>query len=124
VPEGAAVTGRIMRIQRSFHNARSWAPGRGPTAHPRPDPTLVIAIRLEALDAGKGPQPFPAAFDSGARRFVKQTGPLPARVDIGSLDELHSAEEQPSVATFEFWDNDPDRAVKSGLESNWVTAAP
>jgi hypothetical protein len=124
VPEGATVTGRIMQIQRSFNNARSWAPERGATARVRPDPSLVIAIRLEALDAGKGPQPFPATFDSGARRFVKQTGPFPARVDIGSLDELHSAEKQPADATFEFWDNDPDHAVKSGLESNWVTAAP
>ena len=124
VPEGAVVTGRIMRIQRSYHNARSWDPERERTTHFQLEPPLVIAVRLDSLDTGKGPQPFQASFDSGARRFVKQTGPLSVRAGIGSLEELHSAERQPALGTFEFWDNDPDHAVKSGLESNWVTARP
>jgi hypothetical protein len=123
VPEGAAVTGRIMRIQRSYNTSKSWAPERR-SAHFSLAPSLVIAVRLETLDMGKGPQPFHAAYDSGARRFVKQTSPFSARVDIGSLEDLHAAENQPATATFEFGDNDPDHAVKSGLESNWITAAP
>jgi hypothetical protein len=123
VPEGAAVTGRIMRVQRSYNTSRSWAPERR-SAHISLEPSLVIAVRLETLDMGKGPQPFHAAYDSGARRFVKQTGPFSARVDIGSLEDLHAAENQPATATFEFWENDPDHAIKSGLESNWITAAP
>jgi hypothetical protein len=123
VPEGAAVIGRILRVQRSYNSSKSWAPERR-SANFSTAPSLVIAVRLETLDIGKGPQPFYAAYDSGARRFVKQTGPFSARVDIGSLEDLHAAEKQPGTATFEFWDNDPDHAIKSGLESNWITAAP
>lgn len=121
VSEGAAVTGRIMRVQRSYNTAKSWAPERR-SANFSPAPSLVLAVRLETLDMGKGPQPLHAAYDSGARRFVKQTGPFSARVDIGSLEDLHAAEHQPATATFEFWDNDPDHTVKSGLESNWITS--
>ncbi len=121
VPEGAAVTGRIMSIRR-FYNA-SWLPSRERT-HRGAGPSLSVAIRLETIDLGGGPQPFHAVFDSGTHRFVQQNGPFSMRVDIGSLDALHSSAEGSGVATFDFWENDPDHVVKSGLESTWITAGP
>jgi hypothetical protein len=123
MPEGTPVTGRIMRIQRSYHSSRTFMSDQRNT-HPEPTPSLVIAIRLETLDAGTGSQPFKAAFDTGVHRFVKQTGPFSTRVDIGSLEELHSHSKESDTGIFEFWDNDPDHAVKTILESNWLTAAP
>jgi hypothetical protein len=123
IPEGTLVTGRIMRIQRSYHSSRTFMSDRR-NARLEPAPSLVIAIRLEALDAGRGSQPFNAAFETGVHRFVKQTGPFSARVDIGSLEELHSRPKESDTGIFEFWDNDPDHAVKTIVESSWFTAAP
>jgi hypothetical protein len=122
VPEGALVTGRIMGVRRTFASSRSsLSDRRAPRIEP--NPTLVIAIRLETLDTGVGPRPFKAAFDSGVHRFVKQNGPFSVRVDIGSADELHSHPKEPDTGSLEFWENDPNHAVKTGLESNWLTAA-
>jgi hypothetical protein len=122
VQEGTPITGRIMRIQRFYHASRTFMSERN--THLQPAPSLVIAIRLETLDAGRGPQPFQAVFDTGVHRFIKQTSPFSTRVDIGSLDELHSRPKESDTGIFEFWDNNPDHAVKTLLESNWLTAVP
>jgi hypothetical protein len=122
VPEGARVTGRIMGIRRSFADSRhSLSDRRAPRIEP--NPTLVIMVRLETLDTGGGPRPFQASFDSGVHRFVKQSGPL-LRVDIGSAAELHTHAKQTDTGILDFWENDPNHAVKTSLESNWLTAAP
>ncbi len=121
VAEGTPVTGRIMRIRR-FYRQRWLAPKE--RSRVDAGPSLSIAIRLETIDVGGVRQPLNAAFDSGARRFVQQTGPFSVRVDIGSLDDLHNPAEVSDTGTFEFWQNDPDQIVKSSLESNWITARP
>ncbi|MBV8731536.1 MAG: hypothetical protein JO336_17145 [Acidobacteriia bacterium] len=122
VPAGAPVSGRILRVQRSFHSAVPFASNRR-DFRAEPAPSLVIQIRLETLDLGEGPEPFKAVFDSGVHRFPKQNGPN-IRLDIGSMDELHTRANESDIGTFEFWDSDPNHAVKSGLDSNWFTAAP
>jgi hypothetical protein len=78
---------------------------------------------LEAVEIGGAPQSLKATFDSGVKRFMKQSSPFAVHVDIGSLDELHDHSDDSDTATFEFWESNPDHAIKSGLESNWLTAA-
>jgi hypothetical protein len=119
VPEGTAVTGRILNVRR-FYQTQSLPAKEEKRGNLHP--SLVVAIRLETLDIMGVPTPVKATYDSGARRFA-QSGPFSVRVDIGSLDELHKAPRAPDTATFEFWETDPDHVVKSGLESNWITAA-
>jgi hypothetical protein len=119
VAEGTVVTGRIMSIRR-FYKQR-WLASKE-RSRAAAGPSLSVAIRLETIDLGGVPHPLNAAFDSGTRRFVQQTGPFAVRVDIGSLDDLHNPAEVSDTGIFEFWENDPDQIVKSSLESNWITA--
>ncbi|HEY7387310.1 MAG TPA: hypothetical protein VH640_02300 [Bryobacteraceae bacterium] len=102
VAAGAPVNGRIMRIQRFYNSARTFMPDRS-NAHTEPPPMLVIAIRLETLDAGKGPQPFQTAPDANARQFVRPTA---------------------ATGVFQYWAGDPDQAVKIIPDSDWFTGAP
>jgi hypothetical protein len=119
VPEGTLVTGRILSVRRFYHI--QTLPAR---EQKRTDlrPSLVVAIRLESLEINGALTPVKATYDSGPRRFA-QSGPFSVRVDIGSLDELHRAPSASETAVFDFWDNDPEHAVKRGLESSWITAA-
>ncbi len=119
VAEGTPVTGRILGISRFYPQSSRVADWR---KAPSRAPSLVINVRLETLEIGGTPQPFKATFDSGLKRFVKQSGPFSVKVDIGSLDELHDHPQDSDTATFEFWESNPDRAIKGGLESNWLTA--
>ncbi len=102
VAQGAPVNGRIVRIQQFYDSARAFIPDRG-NGHGEPPPMLVIAIRLETLDAGKGPQPFQAAVGAGVAHFVRP---------------------RDSSSFFQFWTSDPDQAPKIIPDSNWVTGAP
>jgi hypothetical protein len=120
VAEGTPVTGRVLGISRHYPQSNRVAEGRKAPARA---PSLVINVRLEALEFGGTPQPFKATFDSGVKRFLKQSSPFSVHVDLGSLDELHDHSDDSDTATFEFWESNPDHAVKTGLESNWLTAA-
>jgi hypothetical protein len=119
VAEGTAVTGRILGISRLYPQSNRVADGR---KAPTRSPSLVINVRLETLEIGGASQPLKVTFDSGVRRFVKQSSPFSVKVDIGSLDELHDHSDDSDTASFEFWESNPDHAIKNGLESNWLTA--
>jgi hypothetical protein len=82
----------------------------------------MIAVRLETVERKGVSQPLKAVFDSGVRRF-KQSGPFSTRADIGSVVEMNTQAKESDVGALEFWDSDPDRAVKTRLLSNWITAA-
>jgi hypothetical protein len=120
VAEGTPVTGRILGINRLYPQSSRVADSRKAPARA---PSLVINVRLETVEIGGAPQPLKAAFDSGVKRFMKQSSPFSVHVDIGSLDELHDHADESDTATFEFWEPNPDHAIKSGLESNWLTSA-
>jgi hypothetical protein len=120
VAEGTPVTGRILGINRFYPQASRVAESKKAPARA---PSLVINVRLETVDVGGAPQPLKATFDSGVKRFMKQSSPFSVHVDLGSLDELHDHADDSDTAIFEFWDSNPDHAIKSGLESNWLTAA-
>lgn len=120
VPEGTPVGGRILRVERVFPKPAPLDARMN--AHNQPPPSLVIQVRLETLEMGGIAQPFKASFDSGVHRFLKQTTPFSVRVDIGSVDELHAPAKDSSIATFDFWDSNPEHSVKTGLVSSWLTA--
>ena len=122
VPEGTPIRARILKIRRFYEVSRSAMGGGGNTAAQQP--SLVVDVKLEALDFGGTSHPIKAAFDSGRRRFVKQSGPLERRVEIGSLDRAADPHGDSEIGTFEFWETNPNYAVKSGFESSWVTIAP
>ena len=119
VAEGTPVTGRIVGISRLYPPSNRVAESR---KAPSRAPSLVIHVRLETLEVGGASQLLKVTFDSGVKRFVKQSSPFSVKVDIGSLDEVHDHSEDSDTASFEFWDSNPDHAIKSGLESNWLTA--
>jgi len=119
VAEGTPVSGRVLGISRFYPQSNRVAEWR---KAPSRAPSLVIHVRLETLEVGGASQALQVTFDSGVKRFVKQSSPFSVKVDIGSLDELHDHTEDSDTATFEFWESNPDHAVKSGLESNWLTA--
>jgi hypothetical protein len=121
VAEGTPVAGRILGISRFYGpSSRSMTESRKAPARA---PSLVINVRLETVEIAGAPQPIKATFDSGVKRFVKQSSPFSVHVDIGSLDELHDHSNDTDTAAFEFWEADPGHVVKSGLEANWLTAA-
>ena len=110
VPEGAPVAGRIVSLRRSYAGRKAGVERS----------SLVVTIALETLETEGIARPLKAAFAAGPGRFVKLTGPLSVRVDIGSLDRSRNSD----AGVFEFSDVDPDYVVGSGLESNWQTLGP
>ena len=117
--QGTPVTGRILGISRFYpQSSRVTESRKAPRA-----PSLVITVRLETVEIGGASQPLKTIVDSGARRFLKQSGQPSVHVDLGPLDELQGHSKDSDAAIFEFWESNPDDAVKSGLESNWITAA-
>lgn len=120
VPEGTPVSGRLVRIRR-FYGEPSVGTRRRSGQR---DPSLVVDIRLEAIEVGGQSRPIKAAVDPGVRKYVQQTGLLTARVDIGSLDQAQDRSEDSDIAVFPFWDDNPKYVVKGNLESSWVTRAP
>jgi hypothetical protein len=118
VPEGSAVTGRIVSI-RHYYPASRPQNGKAREA-PRQYPPLVLAVKLETLEVGGVPRPFKATSDSRVQRFAKVTGGLSQQVDLGPLDRLPDRD----AGVFDFWDETPGYVVESGMESSWITLAP
>lgn len=117
VPEGSAVTGRIVSIRRFYPPSRQQSGGARESG--RQTPPLVLSVRLETLEVAGASHPFKATRDSRVQRFAKVTGGLSRQVEIGSLDRL----QDPDVGVFDLWDANPDYVLESGLESDWRTMA-
>jgi hypothetical protein len=120
VPEGTAVSARVLKI-RHFYDLRPLI-AEGRNMRPQ-QPPFVLDIKLETFEMGGTAHSLRAKYDSGIRTFAKPSGPLAARIDIGSVDrpESNSGDD---IGTFTFWDPSPNFVVKSGLESSWITVSP
>jgi len=115
VPEGSAVTGRIMSIRRFYPASRKQT---GDAREPkRQYPPWELTVSLETLEVDGVAHPFKAAFDARVQRFAKVTGMLSRQVEIGSLDRL----QDPDAGIFDFWNENPGYVVESGMESSWLT---
>jgi hypothetical protein len=118
VPEGSAVTGRIVSIRHYYPASR---PQHGGAREANGQyPPLVLAVKLETLEVGGVTHPFKATSDSRVQRFAKVTGGLSQQVDLGPLDRQQDRD----AGVFDFWDKTPGYLVESGMESSWVTVAP
>ena len=118
VPAGTPVMGRIVSIRRYYPQPASRTrEGRKDSSQ---QPSLVLGVKLESVEIGGVAQPLKATLDVGLQRFVRITGSLSGRVDLGPLDRL----EDSGTAVFEFWDANAGRPIESGLESNWRTLEP
>jgi hypothetical protein len=103
VPEGSEITARIVKLERF----------EGPPS------SLKIIVKLETVNVGGTPHSLHATMSSRGQRFEKGTG-LERRVQLGSFDTLADL----GGGLFEFRDAKPNFVVRSGLESNWMTAGP
>jgi hypothetical protein len=113
VPESAAITGRIVKMQYSYDTAGRKVAGaelRG---------MLTIGIRLETLGSDGIRQSLAARVDTSSRRFVKMQG-FSVRVELGHVDPA----DDPETAMFDFPDVGPNYVVQPGLESSWLTISP
>jgi hypothetical protein len=111
VPEGAEVTCRIVRVQHFF----------------RQEPSLILALRLEAMSVRGMPVRFAAVVnpDSGDRVKDSLAAGLLSIHRIQTSSETHpEPKDEPGIAVFEFWKTKPNHTIKSGLTLNWVTVAP
>jgi hypothetical protein len=104
VPQGAIVSGRIMKAEHLYKQNKSF----------------VIAVKLDSVVVGGISRPFRATSDSGARRFAKGAGRLSQRVELGPLN----ATQDRDAGVFEFPGAAPNYVINSGLVSNWLTLAP
>jgi hypothetical protein len=120
VPEGTAVSARLLKV-RHFYDLRPLV-AEGRNMRPQ-QPPFVLDIKLETFEMGGTAHFLKARYDSGIRTFAKPTGPLAARIDIGSVDRPESKSSD-DIGTFIFWDPSPNFVVKSGLESSWITVSP
>ena len=104
VAEGAKITGRIIRMRRFY----------GQSA------LLVIAVKLETLDAGGAPRPFSAIVYASDIDSPERTGFSIGGWNLGPTITLTNS----GVAVFEFPNTTENPVIRSGLESKWATIAP
>lgn len=101
VPEGAAVRGRIVRIERFYVPYSYW----------------TIVIKLETVEAGGTAVPLPAIVDRTLPS--KAVGKFkPRGLDLGTMRDV----EDSGFAVLQLSGNNP--IVKKGLKTAWVTVPP
>ena len=106
VPKGATVTGRIIHIERFY----------GPASQ-----SLMLAVRLETVEANGIEQPFDARLQSVVKRRKKSSGALVQRQNLGSFDRM-SGPEDPAVGLLGFEKVTADYVIDRGFEIEARTA--
>jgi hypothetical protein len=107
VSRGAAVTGRIVQMVRLY----------GPDS-------LIVAIRLEAIEIDGVPQPFPARLATVVKRSNNSTHPggLIVEQDLGSFNQLPQRDD-PAVGILRFDDVSRNYEIQRGLQMEGTTIA-
>ena len=100
VPKGAAITGRIVRVERIYDKASQ---------------SLLLAVKLETVEANGGLQLFHARLGPIAHRRKKDVDALVLRQDLGSFDEI-LYQEDPAIGRVRFDHVTDDYVIKTGLE--------
>lgn len=111
VPEGAAVSGRIVGIRHFHRPSKPVSDGRASRVQ---QPSLSLKIKL---DGGRS-YLIKVRYDAGVNQFPHIGGVMARRVEIGGTDRLENSDE----GVFDFFDPDPSRIATIGLESNWLAA--
>jgi hypothetical protein len=107
VPKGAAITGRIVQIQRSYRSGSE---------------ALTLAFRLETIEAGGATEPFDARLESLVKRSIHSSDAAVVRQSLGSFDQMFDADD-PSIGLLEFQNVTSDYIIKPGVELDGITAA-
>jgi hypothetical protein len=105
VPKGAAITGRIVQIKRSY----------GPVSQ-----SLTLALKLETIEAGGVQRPFSAKPESLVERMVASPGALAVRQNLGSFDQMFDADD-PSVGVLEIQGVTENYVIKPSVELDGIT---
>jgi hypothetical protein len=109
VPKGAAISGRIVRIERVYGLVSQ---------------SLVLALKLETIEANGVPEPFYARLESVVK--MGHAGPV-EKENLGSFDKKFDPAfdpKDPAVGIVQFDDVAGDYVINRGLEIEGVTAAP
>jgi hypothetical protein len=108
VPAGAAVTGRILQIERLYR--------------PKSE-SLTVAYKLETIEANGVAQPFDASMKGIAKRRSKSTSSFVVRLGLGAFDQLFDSDDQ-SVGFLEFKDVKLGYVINPTMAMEGVTSAP
>ena len=103
LPKGAAITGRIVQIQRLY----------GPGFE-----SLALAVKLETVEVNGAPQPFYARLESAVST---RKALLPQ--DLGSFEKMFDPDD-PDVGVLQFEDVTEDYVINRGVKIAGSTAAP
>jgi hypothetical protein len=106
VPKGAAVTGRIISIERYYLATFQF---------------LILGVKLETIEAGSVPQPLDARLQSVVKRHKKAMNALVLRQDLGSFDQM-SVPEDLAVGILRFDNVTADYVIHRGFEIEARTA--
>ena len=107
VPKGAAVTGRIIRIERYYLATFQF---------------LILGVKLETVEADGVPQPLDARLQSVVKRRQKAMNALVLREDLGSFDQMSSPEDS-AVGILRFDNVTADYVIHRGFEIEARTAS-
>jgi hypothetical protein len=107
VPKGAAVTGRIISIERYYLTTSQF---------------LILGVKLETVEADGVPQPFDARLQSVVKRHQKAMNALVLRQDLGSFDQM-SGPEDSAVGILRFDNVTADYVIHRGFEIEARTAS-
>ena len=105
IPKGAAVTGRIVQIERHYGGEFE---------------SLTLAFKLETVEANGVPQPFAVRLES-AVRSSKSVDSLEMRQDLGSFGQMFDRED-PGVGFLEFQDVSRNFLINRGVKIEGITA--
>jgi len=102
------VTGRIVQIERHYGGEFE---------------SLIVAFKLETVEADGVHQPFNARLESVVKRRTRSAGALVAEGDLGWSGQMFDRED-PGVGFLEFQDVSRDYVINPGLELAGITVAP
>jgi hypothetical protein len=108
VPKGTILSGRIVHIERIY----------GPVSD-----SLMVAIKLSAIEVNGEMYPFAAQLNRVMTRFRKRAGKNDAR-QLGSFDQMIDPTEDTAVGVFRFQDVPANWVIRAGLVIEGKTAAP
>ena len=106
VPKGAAVTGRILRLSKTYEGASQ---------------SLTLRVALENIEVNGTLQPFHAELNSAVRRYGRALDELVRRQRLGTFDEIRFADAPGSI---EFRNAGSDFLIPAGLTMDGKTVSP
>ena len=109
VAKGAAVTGRIVHIERFY----------GPMSQ-----SLTLSVQVETIESGGVPQPFGATLESVVKARMESGGALASRVDIGTFDRMEDQAGQQDAGVLLFEGAGKNYVIKRGVEIAGRTLPP